>query len=196
LLKENGDDDVTVKIDITNRVREMLGTPKPQNHYIMAANAVRYEDWQRVGEFMRERMGTRDIGPIDFFCEGLIMYIEKEQDRPQSLENGRLFLENYSPNGRIISPDFTMTPELLDRYPSVRGTVDDVEKAVQGKVEPYASTEVAIAAARQAGLKAEIRTVDDVVARLKTPGMFGLDMDAVKWVSDHYRPMILTLNSR
>ncbi len=90
----------------------IVGSKKPENHHFFTVNALKYEDMKPVGEaYIEYTERTDDRRPLTILHEGLFQYFNpdgKIDERVLFIKNICRFLEEFSPNGKWITPDFGM----------------------------------------------------------------------------------------
>src|SRR3989339_624614 len=101
-----------------------------KNHHFMSLNPLDYESFKKAGELYQESQTKK---PLAIINEGFFMYLDKDEQKVFR-DNIAQFLEDYSPEGSWLTPDFI--PERLSKTnfnPIINWIRDIVKKRSQKK---------------------------------------------------------------
>lgn len=172
---------------ITEAIRRKDGRQIFSKHYFTSINPIRIDELEKAAEILKAH---KINAPLAIVHEGLFGYLTDEEQEVMR-DNVRNFLQNCSPQGAWITPDFSVRCRNLGFVASF------LRKRIGKKADSppnYFSNEDEVRDfLAKGGLNLEFVSNDDVARNLSCINILGLNPDQVVEHAKNYRAAFITL---
>lgn len=160
-------------------------TASPQN-LLVAADATNYDELRASVAHLEPQ------GPLAILCEGLLMYLSKQQIE-EVAQNVRRLLQEFS-GGCWITPDFTFAGEANDLPPErvrMREAISGVtQRQINGSA--FEGADALAAFLGEAGFKVEVRNQVDETPSFSSIQALGLPSTIMERLRSSMRVWVMT----
>jgi O-methyltransferase involved in polyketide biosynthesis len=179
-------DVVEAKLSLLGEVRQHHAIPQPTHHVVTAANALDFDEVHSSASVL-DRSRTLTV-----LCEGLIMYLSKEQTE-QLATNIRRLLGEFA-GGSWITPDFTFKVEARDLPPERVRLREAITGVTQRQIDASAFEDAQDLAAflGRVGLNVQVRSQVDETPSFSSIQALGLSPASIERLRGVLRLWVMT----
>jgi len=182
---------INIKSEIVRKLSNLKNLDFPNNYHIISLNALNYEDFKKVGEFIRNNTNSE----IVIIHEGLLMYLGDEEKK-RFRDNIKRFLKEYSPNGVWVTTDFSFG----SRDKLKEGKKDNFfVRMAKRRIEKYTGRKFSLFR-NEKEIKEYLRDfsyqkipVNSILKELTCINRLNLDKNVVKELVESYYPYVIRL---
>lgn len=181
-------DMIRTKEQAVKKIREKKGIKDNGNHLFYPMDACNPEEVAKAGERYNEYWKN----PLVIVDGGICMYLN-DDEKKTFRDNIRGLLDSYSPNGRWVTPDFSMHNKGTDIIVKIAETL--IKRMNTGRKMNYShSHEEILNFLSEGGFSAEIIPGESVIDRMTCTRRPEIDVAEVRKLANAYDTYVMRLD--